>query len=328
MLVLDRATMKKAMSMTEAIEADREAYRLLSTQKCDIPLRGSVSVKSPEGHILFMYGAAEPADAVGVKVYAEYPGNINAHMPMASATMLLLDAKTGQPGALLDGTYLTQLRTGASSGVATDALARSDSHVFALFGAGRQALYQLLAVCAVRSIEQVRVFDPNPLRLQDFVAEATVAVPGLDIIGVSSAAEALSDTDIVTTVTTSHTAVFDGKLIEAGTHVNAIGSYTPEMAEIDPWLMCHADAIYVDTRSAALVESGDLTQPITRGDFSADEITGEIGELLGGEAKGRTSTSQITLFEAVGSAALDLVVGQRMVERAKALNLGQNIDLS
>lgn len=329
MLALGEKDMRAALGMDEAITAAREALGLIAKDSCDIPLRGRVVTPEPAaGTTLFMYGAVPSANALGIKLYAEFAGNADRGLPLASATVVLLDAQTGRPEALLNGTYLTQLRTGAASGAATAALARKDAHTFALIGTGAQAWSQLEAVCAVRDIREVRLFSLDVAAAQRLAATEAERLgggaPRFTIAG--SAEEAVSGADIITCVTTSKKPLFPAGALTPGAHINAVGSYLPEMGEIGPDVLCRADRVYIDT-PAALEESGDLLIPLRQGLWSVDALSGLVGGVFLGGVPGRQADDEITLFEAVGSAADDLVVGQRMVERARELGLGTRISL-
>lgn len=329
-IVLNEADMRRVFSMKDAVQADKDALKLYSEGKSNIPLRANLDVPEHEGQSLYMYGYAAPAHALGVKIVSVYPKNIEKGLNSVPATMVLVNSETGEVCSIMDGTFLTRIRTGAVAGAATDELARKDSRVFALFGTGGQAETQLEAVLAVRKIELVKVFDISQERAQAFaerMSERFGKEFGVSIVAASTAAEALNDADIITAVTTSKKAVFDGRLVKKGAHINGVGSYTPEMAEIDEYTIVNADKVYVDTRNGAINESGDLIQPIRRGVFSEDKVTGELGEVLSGTVQGRLSKDEITFFETTGSAVLDIVTAQRIYECAVSQGIGSVIEM-
>lgn len=329
-LVLNEAHMRQVFTMTEAIKASKEALTLYSQGQCNIPLRANLDVPEFTGQSLYMYGYAAPAHALGVKIVSVYPKNIEKGLTSVPATMVLVNSETGEVCALMDGTYLTRIRTGAVSGAATDILAPKDSKIFALFGTGGQAETQLEAVLTVRPIDKVKVFDISFPRAEDFAQRMKNKLGEkfkFSITATTSAEEAVRDADIITTVTTSKQAVFDGRWAKKNAHINGVGSYTPDMAEIDPYIITHADKVYVDTLSGALQESGDLIQPIQKGLFSADKVTGELGQVLSGQAVGRQADNEMTYFETTGSAVLDLVTAQRIYECAIRLGIGNVIEM-
>ncbi len=190
--------------MAEAIQAVREAYVQLSAGQAVVPLRTPVPVDKHEGVTLFMPAYLTASDALGAKIVSVFPGNLERGLPTIHAVVIVVDAETGRPMALMDGTYLTALRTGAASGVATDLLARSDARVAAIFGAGAQARTQLEAVCTVRPIQTVWVFDPVPGAAAAYVAEMRMRsrpIPrGLRVA--ESPAQAVSQADVICTATT------------------------------------------------------------------------------------------------------------------------------
>ena len=329
-LILKESDMSSMISMSDIIEADKEALSIYSSQKSNIPLRSNLDIPEYKGQCLFMNGYAAPAKALGVKIVSVYPENINKNLTSVPATMVLVDAETGMVNSLLDGTYLTRLRTGAISGLATDILARKDSKIFALFGTGGQAVTQLEAVLTVRKIEEVRVFDVFKERAKEFAAKMTEKFGkkfNVKIIAAESSDKAVENADIITTVTTSKKPVFDANKVKKNVHINGVGSYTPEMQEIPGDILVKANKIFVDTRDGAINESGDLIKPIQSGLIKKEKINGELGEVINGLMKGRESDDEMTFFKTTGSAVLDLVAAQKIYEMAKVKKVGQMVDL-
>lgn len=329
--ILNENDIKKVMDMRAAIEATKDALKAYSNGGADIPLRANLDVAEHNGQSLYMYGYVPSENALGVKIVSVYPDNIAKNLSSVPATMVTLNSETGEVNSLIDGTYLTRLRTGAIAGAATEELANSNSQIFALFGTGGQAETQLEAVLNVRDIKEVRVFDLSKDRAEDF-AKRMQEKFGTDfefeIKACDSADEAIENADIITTVTTAKDPVFDGKKVKKGCHINGVGSYTPDMSEIPEYIITNADKIYVDTFDGAVSESGDFIKPIKNGNFDPDkDITGELGEKLLGKVSGRERTDEITFFETTGSAVLDLVVGQRILEAAEKENIGQIIEM-
>ncbi len=318
-VVLKQEDMKKIFTMEDAIIADKIALEIYSNGDCTIPLRTNLEVLKNNGEALFMPGYAPSVNALGVKIASIYPKNIEKGIPSVPATMLLLNEETGEICCIMDGTYLTRLRTGAISGLATDLLSRKDSKVFALFGTGGQAETQLEAVLTVRKINIVKVFDVIFERAESFalrMSEIFLKKYDVKIIPSKSSEEAIFDADIITSVTTSKKPVFNGKFLKKGCHINGVGSFTKDMQEIDEYTICHAGKIFVDTLDGALNEPGDIIIPIQNGNFSADRITGELGNLISGKIQGRTNDEEITVFKTTGSAILDVVCAKKIYEKA------------
>lgn len=317
--ILDEKAIKAVYTMKDAIADCKEAAKLYSAGKCHIPLRANLNIPEHNGQSLYMYGYVPAVGASGVKIVSVYPDNIQKGLNNVPATMILLDASTGEVKCLLDGTVLTRIRTGAIAGLATDILSGKDSTVFALFGTGGQALSQLEAILNVRSIKYVKVYGVDFDKAKKFAHQAEEIFGeqyNVEIRAVENTDEAVQNADIITTVTTSTHAVFDGNLVKEGAHINGVGSYRPDMAEIDEYIVTHGK-VYVDTRDGALQESGDLLQPISKGLFSANKVVGEIGDVLNGRAVGRENDTELTFFETTGSAVFDLVTAQRIYEKFK-----------
>ena len=326
--ILAGADVRQAVTMAEAIQAVREAYVQLSTGQAVVPLRTPVPVDRRQGVTLFMPAYLTASDALGAKIVSVFPGNLERGLPTIHAVVVVVDAETGRPTALMDGTYLTALRTGAASGVATDLLARSDARVAAIFGAGAQARTQLEAVCTVRPIQTAWVFDPVPGAAAAYVAEMRMRsrpIPrGLRVA--KSPAQAVSQADVICTATTSRAPVFDDADLKPGVHINGIGSYTPQMQEVPAATVARAKVV-VDSRSASLAEAGDLLIPLNDGTISLAQIHGEIGEVAAGRIPGRQSDGEITFFKSVGVAVQDVAVASLILHRAAEMGLGIEVDL-
>lgn len=329
MLILTADEVKKALPMKEAIEAMKKAYASLSDGKADVPLRTHLSIPSQDAVSLIMpaYVQAEGGDALAVKVVSLFPRNPERQRKLAliQAAVLVLDAETGQPRALLEGSSLTAIRTGAGSGAAIDLLSRPDSKVVAVFGAGVQGRTQLEAACSVREIEQAWVFDTNVEAAEDFIKDLAGIGPIPEDLRVASTPEvALSDADIVCTATTSSKPVFSDADVQPGTHISAVGSYTPEMQEVPAETVGRA-LVVVDSRSATLAETGDLLQPMQAGLFGEEHISAELGEIVLDRKPGRSSPEQVTFFKSVGVAVQDAMAAQLALQNARAGRLGTDV---
>ncbi len=318
--VLSADDVRAAVPMDDAIDAMREAFGQLSAYQADIPLRGAVS--GDDGVMLLMPGRLKESGAMGAKMVSVFEDNPAEGLPAINALMIMVDPDTGVPRAVMEAGYLTALRTGAASGLATDLLAREDARCLAIFGAGAQARTQVEAVRAVRPIDEVRIVSRTRESAEDFAGE----LEGVETRVLDDAGEAVSGADVICTATTSSEPVFDGDDVDAGTHVNGIGSYTPSMREVDDAFVARA-RIVVDSMEAAMEEAGDLIGPIRRNVISRTGIYGELGEIVNGDLAGRRDEEQITFFKSVGNAAQDLAVGRRIVEEAEASDLGTRVEL-
>ncbi len=329
MLILNADEVRKALPMREAIEAVKRAYAAVSDGRVEMPLRSHLDVKPHEALCLFMpaYARSEAGEALAVKVVSLFPQNPSHGLAYIQAAVLVFEPETGRPQALLEGSSLTAIRTGAAGGAGADVLGRPDCHVVAIFGAGVQGRTQLEAVCNVRRIDTAWIYDAEPERARTLAAEMAGRGPiPRDVRPASSPTEALAEADIVCTATTSLAPVFTDRDIKPGAHISAIGSYTPDMQEVPPETIKRA-LVVVDARSAALVESGDLIKPIRSGLFGEDHVHAELGEIILGRRPGRSSPVEITYFKSVGVAAQDVMAAQLAVENARRLGLGQEVPL-
>jgi len=318
--ILSADDIRGAVDMASAIDAMAEAFSQLHRGRVDAPVR--LSLAGDEGVTLFMPACLRDSGAMAAKVVSIYPSNRERGLPVIHAVVLAIDPQTGLVRALMDGTYLTALRTGAVCGLATRLMAREDARVLTVFGAGVQARTQIEAVRAVREIVQVRVVDPVRGRAVALAGE----LEDVEARTLTDPEEALRGADVICAATTSHTPVFDGRLLEPGTHLNAIGSFKPEMQEIDAEAV-RRSRLAVDERAAALEEAGDLIIPLRDETIGPDHIVGELGELVEGTVAGRTSSDEITFFKSVGLAVQDVAVARRVLERAEADGSGIEVEL-
>lgn len=324
MLLLNKADIKKVFSMRDAIEADKKAFEIVVDNKCDMPLRTKIQAPKEDGCFLFMPAYVDEMDVASVKIVNIFPKNIDNGLPTSPAQVLLIDGHTGIVIAVLDGTYVTQLRTGAASGAAFDVLARKDAKIGALIGTGGQAAAQLEAMLVARDLEEVRVFDLNPERTKAFAEQMQeeLASYGAKIIAVESSDAAVEGADLLITVTPATKPVFDGTKVKEGATVSCVGAYQHHMQEMDPVILTRASKIYFDSKEAVLSESGDITIPLKEGLITEEDFTGDLGDVLKGKVIGRENDEEIIVFETVGVGAQDLVAAKAIYDRAVAEGVG------
>jgi len=315
--------------MAEVIDVMKQAYAAFSAGRAEVPQRTRLPVPPHEATTLCMpaYVQDPQGDSLAVKVVSVFPHNPARSLPLIHAAVLVLEASSGKPLALLEGGSLTAIRTGAAAGAATDLLARPDSRVAAIFGAGIQGRTQLQAICATRPVRTVWIYDSQPERAQAFIAE----MAGIDLIPedlrlAQNPRQAVENADIICSATTSLTPVFEDAHLNAGVHINGVGSYTPEMQEISAQTVSRARVV-VDSRSACLAEAGDLIQPLRAGLISPQHIHSEIGEIVLGLKAGRANPDQVTFFKSVGLAVQDAAAARLAMENALRMGLGQRVDL-
>jgi ornithine cyclodeaminase/alanine dehydrogenase len=326
-LLLTREDVQALLTMEEAIQAMEDAFRQHALGKVTMPLRTSIAVPEHRGLDLVMpaYVAGE-GGGLGLKVvsvYSENPAKYN--LPTILATVLLQDPRTGALLAIMDGTHLTAMRTGAAGGVAARYLSRPESRRVGLFGAGVQARTQLLALCHVRPIEEAWVYDPLAESAARFAEEMGERL-GLAIQVARDPRQAVEGMDIVVTATTSRTPVFDGAWVAPGTHITGVGSHTPDSRELDGTLIQRARVV-VDERRAALSEAGDLILPLKEGLIREDHIAAELGEVVAGLQVGREAPEQVTVFKSVGLAFQDIAAATRVYHLARARGAGMEVPL-
>jgi len=314
--------------MREAVEVVKRAFSELSTGLADIPLRTALPLPKHDGVTLFMPGYLRDSDSLAVKVVSVHNRNPERNLPRINAIVVLLDPATGQAVAAIEGGYLTALRTGAASGAAADLLARRDAEVAAIIGAGEQARSQTLAMAAVRPIKRFLIYAPRRERVDEMITEIRPQLgPSVELLAADSPSQAVRDASVICAATTSSTPVFDGADLRPGAHVNGVGSFKPEMREIDSVTLRRASKIVVDSREGALAEAGDLIAAIESGDIRPADIYAEIGEIAAGLKPGREDDEEITYFKSVGVAAQDAAVAQAIYHRALQEDLGIEIDL-
>lgn len=329
MLVLTRSQVRELVPMPDAIDLMKMAFAELSAGRTVSPLRSVIPIPEVEGDALFMPAYVPAMDALGLKTVSVFRRNPEKGLPVIHAIVGLADPETGEPLAIMDGTFLTALRTGAVSGAAADLLARPDSHVLAAIGAGAQGITQIAAVCAVRPIERVIAVDVSRPALDRLRESLRTDWPEIEsrLETTTHSAAAVREADIICTATTSRTPVFNDGDVRPGTHISAVGAYTPEMQELPAETVARATVV-VDAVDAALAEAGDLIIPLRDGLVTRQHFARELGMVVSSAAAGRISADEITVFKSVGNAVQDVVVAKRAVNRARERGIGTEIDLA
>jgi len=323
--ILTGADVAALVPMPTAIEAVAQAYAAIARGSAEVPLRLDIAQANHQSHTFFMPAIID-GQSLGMKIVSVFPHNqAQFNAPTIHAIVMLIDATTGRPLALLDGTYLTVLRTGAASGVATRLLARPDSHHLVIIGAGAQAWAQISAVCAVRPITQVTIVNRTPERAEALKARLADIIPTIPVTTTTDRSTALATADVVCLATSARTPVFADAEIRPGTHINGIGSFTHTMIEADPRTLGRA-VVAVDQMAAAWSEAGELIAAREQGLLTPAQAV-EIGAIANGTAPGRTHADQITFFKSVGNAAQDVVVAHLAYQAAINQSYGQDVDL-
>lgn len=327
MLILSRGDLERLLPPPDVIDALEAACRLHAAGRARAPSRSVVDVGG-DGVLLLMpatMGGGPEGLALGAKLVTVWAGNRARGHPTVYASYLLLDGTTGQPLALLEGTFLTALRTGATSALAARLLARRDARRVACFGAGAQAGFQLACLAAVRRPERVAVAGRDPGRARRF-ADTMRERLGIPVEVASDPRRAAREADIITCATTSPTPVVFGADLRPGAHVDLVGAFRPTDREADTPAMSRARVV-VDTYAGALAEAGDVLIPMGEGAFDRRHIAAELAEVVTGARPGRTSDHEITVFKSVGWALEDLATARLAYNRARAEGVGREVSL-
>lgn len=328
MLALSKSNLKQLVTMEQCIELVKDAFVELYQGRADVPLRLGLDVEPGKDVTLLMPAHMPNLNALGFKVVSVFQSNGERNIPVTSAMVNMVDAETGVPNAIINGSYLTQLRTGAVSGAGAQLMSREDSRNLVVIGGGAQGVTQAAAIAAVRDIEKITIvdrFEASFDRFRDAIAEDWPHLS--DRLEFSTDGEApVREADIICLATTSKKPVFEATWVKPGTHVSGVGSFTPEMQETPQEFVVNA-RIVVDMKEHALAETGDLIIPLENGSLQESDIVGELGGLVLGEFEGRTSNDENTFFKSVGNAVQDISVGSYAVKQALEQGIGQQIDL-
>jgi ornithine cyclodeaminase len=308
--VIDAAAVHAALPYPALIEALRDGF----AQGAEVPARHHHSVPRPgaDPAVLLLMPAWQPGAVTGVKLVHICAGNERQGLPSVQGLYLLFDGPTGTPQALLDGTALTLRRTAATSALAARLLARPDAQRLLVVGAGALGPHLARAHAASFPLTAIRVWNRTAARAEAVVAE--LLREGLPAEATTDLDAALAWADIVSCATMSRTPLVRGALVRAGTHVDLVGAFTPDMRESDDALMRRAE-VFVDTRAGAFAEAGDILLAIAAGALDRAAIRAELAELVRGSAPGRSGPAAVTVFKSVGYALEDLVAARLVVER-------------
>jgi len=310
--------------MSKAINAMGRAFSSLAAGESYVPMRFVSKLPTNELLMLFKPAFVDKDQRVTLKFLTQRTSGFIPGIPTIQGIVLVIDSKTGEILAIMDGEYLTALRTGAASGLATRCFARKDARILALFGCGSQGRTQLEAVVCERDIKKVLVFDPNEELARQFISEMEQRL-NLEMVYTTDTNQ-LKEADIICTATNSQKPLFKRENVKEGVHINAIGSFQPHMQELDPLLIRDA-RVFLDHSEPCLKESGDLIKPISEGIISETHIAGEIGDFLLDKITGRESEEQITLFKSVGVAIQDYAVATDIYKSSLEEGFGIEINL-
>jgi len=324
MRIIKAGEIRQYYSMKQAIDAMQQAFSALSSGECFVPNR--VVTKLPFSELLMLFKPAfvEKEKQVAVKFLTQRDRSCILGIPVIQGIVMVIDSETGEIISIMDGEYITALRTGAASGLATRFFARKNAQILALFGCGAQGITQIEAIMCERDIKKVLVFDKNRNRAFRLLEEMEGKL-NLEMVFCKDKS-ILNEADIICTATNATAPLFRKEEVKKGVHINAIGSFQPHMQELDPYLIRDAK-VYVDLADACLNESGDFIKAREAGIIDDNPIVGEIGDYCLNKIPGRESDDEITIFKSVGVAIQDYAVATDIYNFSLIKGFGQEINL-
>ena len=323
-LYLDQKDVQSVLEMKDTIDAVEAAFRDMGLGQIEMPARVYLHFEKYNGVLIAMPAYIKGPDAAGLKVVTVHPDNpAKNNIPSVIATIVLNDPRNGLPLAIMDGTYITALRTGAAGACGAKYLSRTDSKAAAVIGLGVQGRSQLTGLCQVRQIERAKAYDVLPEARKRYSEEMSHRL-GIDVQPCDSLEQALSGADIVVTCTPSAKPYLRAEWIAPGTHVSAVGADTAAKRELESGLVKKVDRLVVDFIPQALVV-GDFAAPIAEGVLKKEDLNTELGEIVAGKKKGRQRHDEITLFKATGLAIQDVSTAYRVYNLAKSKGIGKEI---
>jgi alanine dehydrogenase len=309
-------------TMGDFVAAVEAAYTDQGNGDFDILPRQNFEVEVPasnrKGSLKIGGGSLRGVGVMGASLYSGGYGGMNLWVT-------LYDTATGKVLAILHGSYIGQMKTGATAAMAAKHLSRADSKTVGILGSADQARTQLMGLAAVRDIETALIYSPTRAHLEAYVEWAREALPGIDTQAAGSAEEAVRGADILVTVTNAHEPILDGEWIGPGTHCSIIGAHYPKRREIDTATLLKGRVI-VDDLDQAFHEKGEILIPLEAGEITRDHVKGSIGEVIVGKVPGRTSNDEITMFLSGGTALEYMGVSAMLHKKAAAAGIGQELD--
>jgi len=311
--------------MGDLIAAMEAALARFSAGEVLQPVRSVLTVGPTKAYFGLMPAYVPNPGSLGAKLVTVFADNPSKHLPSHLATILLLDPETGALQAVMDGRYITEARTAAVSAVSARFLARRNASTLAIIGSGVQARSHLEALAEVRQLTDVRVWSPRVLSRERFVSDVSGHV-SVSVRATNTAEDAVRGADLIVLATSSTTPVLEDGWVAAGAHVVSVGACRPDQREMDPALVARA-RLFVDSRAAALVESGDVVMGVACGLFDPSHIRGELGEVVLGRIEGRQGDRDVTIFKSLGMAVEDVVAADLVLRRAIETGAGTELTL-
>jgi ornithine cyclodeaminase len=324
-VLLSEQDVRTVLSMSDLIGAMEAALVRFSSRQVVQPLRTVIEVGLQKAFFGVMPAFIQDPPALGTKIVSVFSSNTAVGLPTHLATIVLLDSMTGELLSVVDGRFITEARTAAVSALSVKLLARSDASRLAIIGSGVQARSHLEAIGLVRDLAAVRVWSPNADNRAAFAREMQPRTSA-PVMATSSAQDAIDGADLVVLATASRDPVVRNEWIAAGAHVCAVGACRPDQREMDTALVSRS-RLFVDSRTGALAEAGDIVLPIAEGAFGETHIAGELGEVASGAVPGRTSPAEVTVFKSLGMAVEDIAAAHLAYVKAAERGLGRGFVL-
>lgn len=324
-LLIRDSEARSLLNMNVVLELVEKAFREKALGRVQMPPKTYLYYKKYDGDLRTMPSYLETLDISAVKVVNVHPNNKDHGLPSIMATILLIDPKTGGIVSIMDGTWITAMRTGAASGIATKYLARKDSKSLGLVGLGVQAITQLMAITKVIHIEEVRVFDISLKAKDKFVQKIEKEYRGIKVITAKNVKDAILNVDIAVTTTPAKAPIVKNEYISPGTHINAVGADAPGKEELDPLIIKRSKVVVDDIEQAC--HSGEINIPLRKGIIKSEDIYAELGEIIVKKKLGRENNGEVTVFDTTGLAILDAITADFVYKKAVQNNCGENIEL-
>ena len=326
MIFLSKSEIEEFLELKDIIRTFEDTFKLEDSINAAEAPNYSFQLPNHTGTLNLRAGLVQGLSILTAKINTSYPNNPKIrNLPAIHSIIVYYDLKTGEILGLFEGGYLTAIRTAACAALATQFLSRKDSKTVGLIGSGYQARFQIEAVCKVRQIQKIKVYDLNSQKLNNFVKKLKPYF-NAEIIAVKRAEDAVVKSDICITVTTSNEPVVSYAWISPGAHINAIGAYTPDRREIDSDTIEHAKVV-VDSFEQCTKQAGDILIPIMEGNFKIENVHAELAQIVSGKICGRETSSEITLYKSVGNGLQDAVVAAYTYRIAKERKLGKHLSI-
>lgn len=321
MLNLD--DVKQLLTMKDTLRLVEEAFKEKGLKRAQMPPKLYLFFKKYNGDLRIMPSYLEELDEAGIKLVNVHPDNPKKYkIPTILATILLFDPKTGAPICIMDGTWITAMRTGAATGVATKYLARKDAKTVGVLGAGYQAPFQLEALSEVMDMESVKIYRRRKEEAVKFAKQMSKKL-GVNVKAVDAPEDAVKGVDVLVTLTPVRTPIVKKEWVSDGMHINAIGADAPGKQELEPEILKRAKIVVDDWEQAN--HSGEINVPLGKGIITRENIHAEIGEIVTGAKPARASDDEITVFDSTGLSLQDVITSWHVYRMAEEKGIGNEI---